>query len=141
MRCRLVTVRAAPAATQAVRLPKWEDMWGYLARERGLRSIPPEQAAEMVASGDYVLVDVRLPAQYATAHPAGAVSVPMYQTIVSVRPRPGPAGVEHVVGRARHAGRACMPAGAPTNRRRRRPPPPPAPAAHNTHPPRAGRRT
>eukprot|EP00199_Chlamydomonas_sp_CCMP681_P005500 CAMPEP_0119105680 /NCGR_PEP_ID=MMETSP1180-20130426/3583_1 /TAXON_ID=3052 ORGANISM="Chlamydomonas cf sp, Strain CCMP681" /NCGR_SAMPLE_ID=MMETSP1180 /ASSEMBLY_ACC=CAM_ASM_000741 /LENGTH=243 /DNA_ID=CAMNT_0007090803 /DNA_START=57 /DNA_END=788 /DNA_ORIENTATION=- len=69
-----------PVAMHA-KLPKWDECYRFLVDEKKLRTIAPEQAKDMVASGDWVLVDVRPPGAHAEARPAGAVSVPMYQPL------------------------------------------------------------
>ncbi|KAK9835199.1 hypothetical protein WJX81_005156 [Elliptochloris bilobata] len=64
-----------------VRLPRWEDIHRVLTVDENLQSVSPEQAAELVESGDFVLIDVRPQADYDKAHPAGAVNVPLFQRV------------------------------------------------------------
>lgn len=73
--------RVHTVKVQAAALPKWEFVFNYLAQEKKLRSIEPAEAKDMVASGKWVLVDVRPPAQHTNSRPAGAINIPMYQPI------------------------------------------------------------
>ncbi|KAJ9504523.1 hypothetical protein QJQ45_029528, partial [Haematococcus lacustris] len=57
--------------------------------EKKLRSVTPEEAEESVESGSWVLVDVRPAPAYQQAHPAGAVSIPLYQPIDWSKPDAG----------------------------------------------------
>ncbi len=65
-------------------IPKWHDVFVYL-KDKQLPTVSPEQAQEMLDSGDWVLVDVRPAPEYEKAHPAAAISVPLYQGMVSQR--------------------------------------------------------
>uniref|UniRef100_A0A7S0RIG6 Rhodanese domain-containing protein n=1 Tax=Chlamydomonas leiostraca TaxID=1034604 RepID=A0A7S0RIG6_9CHLO len=76
-RARAVSVRAQREG----KLPKWDFVFEYLTKTKGLKTVAPEDAKVMVDSGKWVLVDVRPPAAYKQSHPAGAVSVPMYQPL------------------------------------------------------------
>lgn len=46
-----------------------------------LRSLTPDQCQEMVAAGDWVLVDVRPADDFAKASPEGAFNVPLFQQV------------------------------------------------------------
>jgi hypothetical protein len=50
-------------------------------KEKQVETVTPEAAASLVSSGDWVLVDVRRPDQFATGSPRGSVNVPMYRKI------------------------------------------------------------
>ncbi|GFH23759.1 rhodanese-like protein, partial [Haematococcus lacustris] len=73
----------------AAKLPKWDECFRYLVDEKKLRSVTPEEAEESVESGSWVLVDVRPAPAYQQAHPAGAVSIPLYQPIDWSKPDAG----------------------------------------------------
>ncbi len=49
----------APATAAAGRLPQWDEVWRYLAVEKKFDSTSPAEAAELVQTGEWVLVDVR----------------------------------------------------------------------------------
>lgn len=56
-------MRVQAAAQQAVKtpekfIPPWRDCFGLL-QQKGLRTVAPEEAQEMLATADWVLVDVR----------------------------------------------------------------------------------
>lgn len=74
-RARVVRVQAAGG------MPKWDECFRYLVDQKQLRSIQPDEAQDLVNSGQYVLVDVRPPQAHKDSHPAGAISVPMYQPL------------------------------------------------------------
>lgn len=62
-RSRLSSVRVKAATQQAVKtpdkfIPPWRDCFNVL-QQKGLRTVAPEEAAEMLATGQWVLVDVR----------------------------------------------------------------------------------
>lgn len=44
-------------------------------------SLPPPCAPQAIATGEWVLIDVRRPDQFAVASPKGAVNVPLYRKI------------------------------------------------------------
>ncbi|KAL6751177.1 rhodanese-like protein [Haematococcus lacustris] len=73
----------------AAKLPKWDECFRYLVDEKKLRSVTPEEAEKSVESGSWVLVDVRPAPAYQQAHPAGAVSIPLYQPIDWSKPDAG----------------------------------------------------
>eukprot|EP00882_Tetradesmus_deserticola_P009218 GHRQ01009722.1.p2 GENE.GHRQ01009722.1~~GHRQ01009722.1.p2 ORF type:complete len:254 (+),score=104.27 GHRQ01009722.1:215-976(+) len=75
---RSVVCRAA--AEKTIFIPPWRDVYNDL-RTKGLRTVAPEEAAEMLATGQWVLVDVRRPDQYAEGHAQGSLNVPMYSRI------------------------------------------------------------
>lgn len=76
-------VPAAPrAAGDAGRfIPRWSTCFEAL-RSKGLETVSAEEAARLVQSGEWVLVDVRRGDQFAVASPQGAVSVPLYDKLV-----------------------------------------------------------
>lgn len=81
---RVGTIRVqAMARSMPVR---WETVHEYLATTKQMRSVAPKTAKEMANSGEWVLVDVRLPGQYAASHAEGSVSVPMYQPLDWTKP-------------------------------------------------------
>ena len=49
--------------------------------ESGIQSLNPRTAAELVNSGEWVLVDVRPVQKWEEAHPEGAISVPTFQKV------------------------------------------------------------
>ena len=57
-----------------------------LVQEHKLESISPKEADGLVQSGKYVLVDVRPPHIYQSAHPEGAKSAPLFQNVVWSKP-------------------------------------------------------
>lgn len=64
---------AAPRPSRQVRaharlMPRWSDVYSYL-KEQELQTIPPEAASELIASGDYAFIDVRLPADHEKVSP------------------------------------------------------------------------
>lgn len=69
-------------AVQARLLPQWPDVYSFL-KGKDMKTIPPEAASELVNSGDYVLIDVRLPTDHEKAHPEGSIAVPMYVNITN----------------------------------------------------------
>lgn len=86
MRCRAATRPPTGAVkTPEKFIPPWRDCYTSL-REKGLRTVSPEEANELLATGDWVLLDVRRPDQHEEAHPEGAVSVPMYRLIDMSQP-------------------------------------------------------
>jgi rhodanese-related sulfurtransferase len=60
-------------------------VYGVL-KDKELRTIAPEEAADLIKTGDWVLLDVRRPDQHEGAHPEGCVSVPMYRLIDMSKP-------------------------------------------------------
>lgn len=66
-------------------IPPWRDVYHDL-KSKGLRTISPEEAAKLIKTGDWVVVDVRRPDQHDEAHPDGCVSVPMYRLIDMSKP-------------------------------------------------------
>lgn len=67
-------------------MPSWEQMQRNLVQKHNLESISPREANELVQSGKYVLVDVRPPHIYQSAHPEGAKSAPLFQNVVWSKP-------------------------------------------------------
>lgn len=61
------------------RFPDWDYIWRYLVDRT--RSVPPQEAVELVSSGKYVLIDVRQSNLYEEAHAEGAVNVPLFQSL------------------------------------------------------------
>lgn len=62
--------------------PAWESsLYRDLTAKYGVTSVSPQQAAEMLESGQAVLLDVRLEEDHAEAHPKGAISVPAFRVI------------------------------------------------------------
>jgi hypothetical protein len=56
-------VRVQAATQQAVKtpekfIPPWRDCFSLL-QQKGLRTVAPEEAQEMLATGNWVLIDVR----------------------------------------------------------------------------------
>ena len=81
-RCR-VTAKAVAVPDRFI--PKWTDCYAGL-KKKGLRTMSPEEAAKLLETGDWVLLDVRRPDQYEEAHPEGALSVPMYRLLDMGKP-------------------------------------------------------
>lgn len=81
-RCR-VTAKAVAVPDRFI--PKWTDCYAGL-KKKGLRTVSPEEAAELLQTGDWVLLDVRRPDQHEEAHPEGALSVPMYRLLDMGKP-------------------------------------------------------
>lgn len=52
-----------------------------MLKSQNFKTISPENAADLVATGKWVLVDVRTEEAHQAAHPEGAVNVPLYQPI------------------------------------------------------------
>lgn len=73
-----LTVRVRAQAGD--KMPKWVDVYDYLLSKQ-LRTVSPQEAQQLAASGDWVLVDVRPKAAYDEAHPEGFISAPLYQPI------------------------------------------------------------
>ena len=69
--------RAESSATDVYRWPEWSETWRFLT-DKGLTSVSAERAQEMVASGQWTLVDVRPSSLYESAHAEGAISVPLF---------------------------------------------------------------
>lgn len=61
-------------------MPSWEVVYAYVMRKQ-LASVTPEEAQVLVATGKWVLLDVRPPASYEKAHPVNAASAPLYQSM------------------------------------------------------------
>ncbi|KAG2484184.1 hypothetical protein HYH03_016996 [Edaphochlamys debaryana] len=79
-RSRVLVVASAATEKKFDRIPPWET--GVFPSLQGkLSSISPEDAAKRIASGKWVLVDVRTREQYAEGHPEGAINVPLYESI------------------------------------------------------------
>lgn len=74
-------VRAAAATQQNVKMPSWEQMHKQLTTQHRLESISPQEAQKLVKSGKFVLVDVRPPDVFEKAHPEGAQSAPLFQSV------------------------------------------------------------
>lgn len=55
MRCRAT---ATPIKTPEKFIPPWRDCYAAL-KQQGLRTVSAEEAKQLVATGDWVLVDVR----------------------------------------------------------------------------------
>jgi rhodanese-related sulfurtransferase len=77
-------------ATKAVAAPdrfiaKWTDCYADL-KKKGLRTVSPEEAAKLLKTGKWVLLDVRRPDQFEDSHPEGAVNVPMYRLLDMSKP-------------------------------------------------------
>jgi rhodanese-related sulfurtransferase len=79
---RALSLRTQAAATAAAEkfIPPWRDCFNDL-QDKGLNTVSPEEAAELLATGKWVLLDVRRPDQHQEARPGGAVNVPMYRLI------------------------------------------------------------
>lgn len=58
--------------------PAQDTIYQYLV-QKNMRQVQPEEAQALVASGKWVILDVRPAAKYDQAHPEGALSVPLYQ--------------------------------------------------------------
>lgn len=61
--CRGRTVRVNAATQQAVKtpdkfIPPWRDCFGVL-QQKGLRTVDPKEAKQLMDKGDWVLIDVR----------------------------------------------------------------------------------
>jgi hypothetical protein len=80
-----VACRAAVATDRFI--PKWPDCYENL-KAKGLKTISPEEAAKLLETGKWVLLDVRRPDQSKQGGPEGAVSVPMYRLIDMSKPDP-----------------------------------------------------
>lgn len=78
--CDRRAVRMSATAVGARPVPRWPDVYQFLVQQQ-LKTISPEEASSLLETGEYVLVDVRTPSQFEASHPAGAISVPMYQEI------------------------------------------------------------
>ncbi len=76
-----IVVRAAAATQQNVKMPSWEQMHKQLTTQHRLESISPREAQKLVKSGKFVLVDVRPPDVFEKAHPEGAQSAPLFQSV------------------------------------------------------------
>jgi len=74
-------VRAAATTQQNVKMPSWEQMHKQLTTQHRLESISPQEAQKLVKSGKFVLVDVRPPDVFEKAHPEGAQSAPLFQSV------------------------------------------------------------
>lgn len=68
-----MSLRTRAAATSAAEkfIPPWRDCFNDL-KDKGLKTVSPEEAAELLATGKWVLLDVRRPDQHEEAHPDGA---------------------------------------------------------------------
>lgn len=76
-----LVVHAAAATEQNVKMPSWEQMHKQLTTQHNLESVSPSDAKKLVDSGKFVLVDVRPPDIFAKAHPEGAQSAPLFQSV------------------------------------------------------------
>lgn len=76
-----LAVHAAAATEQNVKMPSWEQMHKQLTTQHNLESVSPSDAKKLVDSGKFVLVDVRPPDIFAKAHPEGAQSAPLFQSV------------------------------------------------------------
>ena len=76
-----LVVRAAAATEQNVKMPSWEQMHKQLTTQHNLESVSASDAKKLVDSGKFVLIDVRPPDIYAKAHPEGAQSAPLFQSV------------------------------------------------------------
>ena len=76
-----LAVHAAVATEQNVKMPSWEQMHKQLTTQHNLESVSPSDAKKLVDSGKFVLVDVRPPDIFAKAHPEGAQSAPLFQSV------------------------------------------------------------
>jgi hypothetical protein len=61
--------------------PRWESIHDQLVKKYGMPSISPQDAAQMIESGQAVLVDVRLSNDWEAAHPKGAFNAPAFRVI------------------------------------------------------------
>ncbi|GMH35413.1 hypothetical protein BSKO_03281 [Bryopsis sp. KO-2023] len=61
------------------RYPVWEYIWRVLVDK--IKSVNPDEAAEKIASGDYVFVDVRTSESFEESHAEGAVSAPLFRKL------------------------------------------------------------
>uniref|UniRef100_A0A383WG05 Rhodanese domain-containing protein n=1 Tax=Tetradesmus obliquus TaxID=3088 RepID=A0A383WG05_TETOB len=68
------------AADKTPFIPPWRDVYNDL-KSKGLRTVAPEEAAELLATGKWALIDVRRPDQFEEGHAQGSVSVPMYSRL------------------------------------------------------------
>lgn len=70
---RALSLRTQAAATAAAEkfIPPWRDCFNDL-QDKGLKTVSPEEAAELLATGKWVLLDVRRPDQHQEARPGGA---------------------------------------------------------------------
>ncbi|KIY99352.1 rhodanese-like protein [Monoraphidium neglectum] len=73
-------VAFAAAVDETRFIPRWPMVYDFI-KEKQVETVTPEAAASLVSSGDWVLVDVRRPDQFATGSPRGSVNVPMYRKI------------------------------------------------------------
>lgn len=69
-----------------MKMPSWEQMHKQLTTQHKLESVSPTDAKKLVDSGKFVLVDVRPPDIYAKAHPEGAQSAPLFQSVNWAKP-------------------------------------------------------
>lgn len=74
-------MHAAAPTQQNVKMPSWEQMHKQLTTQHRLESISPSEAQKLVKSGKFVLVDVRPPDVFEKAHPEGAQSAPLFQSV------------------------------------------------------------
>ena len=81
-----LAVHAAAATEQNVKMPSWEQMHKQLTTQHKLESVSPTDAKKLVDSGKFVLVDVRPPDIFAKAHPEGAQSAPLFQSVNWAKP-------------------------------------------------------
>lgn len=80
VRCRAATKSSTVVKTPDKFIPPWRDCYQHL-KSKGLRTVAPEEAQQLLATGDWVLLDVRRPDQHEESHPEGATNVPMYRRI------------------------------------------------------------
>lgn len=75
-----IRVHAANTARMGHAFPVWQVVFETL-QAKNLRTVAPEDASQMLESGNWVLLDVRLPAAHESSHPTGSVSAPLYRPI------------------------------------------------------------
>ena len=83
---RALSVRVQAATQANVAMPSWEQMQRQLVQKHKLQSVSAKEANELVNSGKYVLVDVRPPNIFISAHPEGAKSAPLFQGVTWAKP-------------------------------------------------------
>ena len=81
-----LVVSAATATEANIKMPSWEQMHKQLTTQHNLESVSPSDAKQLVDSGKFVLVDVRPPDVFSKAHPEGAQSAPLFQSVNWAKP-------------------------------------------------------